>query len=482
MNNLTETQVAQDEVELTRNVGVVAFIATFVLLVIAGLLLRGSQAGFVTIGPDVFYRLMTFHGAGMVGVAGLGGAIVLWSFLRQHVFLATRVFQAFLAINVVAVALIVGSIFIGGFAAAWTFLYPLPAKSLGLWSAGSSAVFVVGLTLIGIAHLLLYGDAGLAILRRYKSLASSLGVAQLINGRVDEAPPPTVVASTMVIIINVLGIVVGAVVLVMTLVNLIVPGMAFDALLMKNLIFFFGHVFINASIYMAIIAVYELLPTYTKRPWKVSRAFLGSWLAGVFLVTSVYPHHLLMDGVMPGWALGLGQIASYLSGVPVLAVTAWGVLANIDRSGLRWSLTPALLVLGAAGWAMGVVPAIIDGTIVVNRLMHNTLWVPGHFHMYLLMGLMPILFGYMLHYAKPSAEKVVDRIAFWAYAAGALVLCVSFLYGGANSVPRRFALHDSQWSGSAAIGSIAAALAALGLLWIAYRVLSGLTWQRVRRC
>jgi len=33
-----------------------------------------------------------------------------------------------------------------------------------------------------------------------------------------------------------------------------------DALLAKNLIYFFGHVFINTTIYMAVIAVYEIIP------------------------------------------------------------------------------------------------------------------------------------------------------------------------------------------------------------------------------
>ena len=42
-------------------------------------------------------------------------------------------------------------------------------------------------------------------------------------------------------------------------------------------IYFFGHVFINATIYMSVMAVYELLPLYAKRPWKISRPFLAAW-------------------------------------------------------------------------------------------------------------------------------------------------------------------------------------------------------------
>ena len=66
----------------------------------------------------------------------------------------------------------------------------------------------------------------------------------------------------MVLIVNIIGIVFGAAVLVLTLINLYMPSFAFDAC-RRRLIHFFGHVFINATIYMAVIAVYEILPIYT---------------------------------------------------------------------------------------------------------------------------------------------------------------------------------------------------------------------------
>jgi cytochrome c oxidase subunit 1 len=87
-----------------------------------------------------------------------------------------------------------------------------------------------------------------------------------------------------------------------------------DALLAKNMIYFFGHVFINATIYMGVIAVYELLPRYSSRPWGVSRPFLWAWAASTVMVLIVYPHHLLMDFVMPPWILVMGQIISFANG------------------------------------------------------------------------------------------------------------------------------------------------------------------------
>ena len=65
---------------------------------------------------------------------------------------------------------------------------------------------------------------------------------------------------------NRIGIVFGAAVIVASIVNLLFPSFGVDALIAKNAIYFFGHVFVNATNYMAVTAAYEILPSYTGRP------------------------------------------------------------------------------------------------------------------------------------------------------------------------------------------------------------------------
>jgi cytochrome c oxidase subunit 1 len=420
---------------------------------------------------------MTLHGAGMVGTSGLAGAAVMWYFLRRYVPLSTGMFLTMLALSLVGVVMILAAIGIGRFAGGWTFLYPLPAKSAAAWGPHAAGAFVGGLVFIGVGFLLFYLDCAIAILKRYGSLWKALGLDQLFgSGPVDTSLPPTVVASTMVVIINILGILVGAVVLVMSLVNIYVPSFAFDALLMKNLIFFFGHVFINATIYMAVIGVYEIVPRYTKRPWVISRPFLASWAAVTLMVMAVYPHHLLMDFVTPKWMLVTGQVVSYLSGLPLLLVTVYGALTNIHRSGLKWDLPLRLLVFSLFGWAAGILPAIVDGMIRVNLVMHNTQWVPGHFHFYLLLGLVPMLLGSLLYACTREqwTESALDRVSFWTFGVAGAVFCFVFLAAGWQSVPRRYAVHDAAWQGFAQIGSLAAALVVVAALVLGIRVLARL--------
>jgi cytochrome c oxidase subunit 1 len=200
---------------------------------------------------------------------------------------------------------------------------------------------------------------------------------------------------------------------------------------------------------MAVIGVYEILPTFTGRPWKSSRPFLIAWTATMLMVMAVYPHHLFMDYANPTWASVLGQILSYTSSLPVLAVTAAATLGNVHRSGMKWNVTVGLLFASIMGWSVGVVPAVVDGTIAINRVMHNTLWVPGHFHIYLLLGVVSMLFGFMyfLGLSTGAADAVLDRAGFWMYVVGSLAFASAFLAGGALSVPRRFAVHLEPWVG-----------------------------------
>ena len=446
-----------------------------VLLMVFGLCMRIAQGGLLRMEPTLFYEIMTAHGAGMVGTAALTGAGIMWFFLSRHVQLTGAVYWLTLTLFLLGVALILGAIFVGGFAGAWTFLYPLPAHSGGVWETGAAALFLLGLISVGVGFLLFYLETGRAIIERYGNLSRALAWPLLFSGSQDDVPPPTVVASAAVIIFNGSGIVVGAAVLVISLINLYAPGFAIDPLLAKNMIYFFGHVFINATIYMAVIAVYEIIPEYTGRPWKTSRIFAAAWSAILLMVLAVYPHHLLQDTVMPGWALAIGQIISYAAGLPVIVVTAFSLLVYLTRSGIRWDLASALLVASVFGWSAGVIPAIVDAIITVNRVMHNTLWVPGHFHFYLLLGEMAMVFGFMAWLTRGSIREGLSGasyLGFVAYLVGGVGVSVMFLIGGTMSVPRRWAVHLPQWFMQDHVGAAFALISIIGTLVLLGRYLA----------
>ncbi|HEX7057305.1 MAG TPA: cbb3-type cytochrome c oxidase subunit I [Bacilli bacterium] len=428
-------------------VGCVGLLAMMVM----GLLMLLSQGKVFVLSDATVYELLTMHGTGMIGLSSLAACAVMWYFLSQYVKLSVKILIANLVLAIVGVVLVIISIFGLHFAAAWTFLYPLPEISGGAWGKTAAAMYLSGMLLIGIGFLLFYLDSGRAILKRYGSFGVTLGWPWLTgkNKDLSQVPPKAVIASTMVTIVNTIAMAVGAAVIVMMIINVYNPAFAIDALFAKNMIYAFGHIIANAVIYMGIIAVYELLPKYTKREWQPSKLFLLSWNMSTLFTLVIYPHHLLMDFAMPKWTLVLAMILSYANGIPVLVVTAYGALMLIYRSGTKWDIASKFLFLSLFGWVAGVIPAIVDASINVNYVMHNTKWVPGHFHMYMGIGAVSMLFAFMYYLNKVDAghqDQPIEKVAFWIYGAFFLGLAMTFLLSGASSVPRRWAVHMPEWT------------------------------------
>jgi len=57
----------------------------------------------------------------------------------------------------------------------WTFLFPPPAISGGVWSNAGAASYIRGLLVVGVGFLLLFLDTGRAIITRDGGFGRSLG-------------------------------------------------------------------------------------------------------------------------------------------------------------------------------------------------------------------------------------------------------------------------------------------------------------------
>lgn len=464
---------------VTLNFYLITALVLFLMMMVLGLGMRSAQATWLGLPPDWFYRFLSLHGAGMVGTASLVTTSIMWFFLRKYVQLNLWAFITNYVCFIVGVWCIVLAVLAGGYAGLWTILYPLPVSGMGMWSREAGAIFMLGYLSMGLGQLIFYLDAAAGIIRKYGNFSRALGLHWLFGGEIDQNHPKAVVASAGVLIANVLGLLAGMVALVMSLVNVIYPDIKLNPLLIKNLIYWFGHMYPNATIYMGVIAVYELLPRYTGKPFVLTRAFLWAWLATVLYVILVFPHHLLMDFAQPRWLSIMGQLASWVGGFPVFVVTAYGALVNIYRSGIRWNMPARLLVLSMFGWMAGIIPAILDGTIAVNMVMHNTQWVPGHFHFYMLLGVLSMALAFMFHlighrHGQVPPDSAGDRGSFPLYLLGGLIFLFGFLGGGRSSVPRRMAQHLEAWTTSDQIGSVGAALVVLAMLYFVIRIIVAL--------
>ncbi|MEO6032957.1 MAG: hypothetical protein ABIP61_13825, partial [Burkholderiaceae bacterium] len=146
------------------NLYVVSALLVFVLMMLLGLTMRLTQSSWLGVPLNIFYQLMTAHGAAMVGTIGLASSVVMWFFLRRYVRLSLAIFATNYVLFMLGALAILAAVFIGGYAGAWTFLYPLPVHSMNVWSVNAAALFMLGYLLIGVGFLLFYLDAMLAII------------------------------------------------------------------------------------------------------------------------------------------------------------------------------------------------------------------------------------------------------------------------------------------------------------------------------
>ncbi len=438
----------------------VTSLVVFLLMITFGITMRLAQGEAVDIELGTFYALMTMHGLGMVGSMFSAGLAIIWFIAARHTKLSVGLMRFALALFVAgAVGLLVATL-IGRFGAGWYALYPLPFVN-PTWPQWSIGLAIISLMLLGVSWLVCQLD----ILR---GLAARFGVSRLLGWQYlgstqpsEELPAPVLVV-VICAVAGTLGTLVGAATFAIYLFKWFVPAAQFDALLLKNSMFMFGHVIANLAMYCGIASVYAFLPAYTNRPWRLNRITVLAWNATLVFILGAYFHHLYQDFVQVEALQYLGQIFSYLSAIPATAVTVLGVGSQLFGAGLRWTFTPLAFFLGILGWVIGGIAAVVDSTIIINQVFHNTLWVPGHFHTYFLVGFVFIMLGFFHRLVGSKSERLAT-ISLWTMVVGGYGFVLMFYLGGMQGVPRRFSNYRSLTFGD--IDQIGAQLALGGAVF-----------------
>jgi cytochrome c oxidase subunit 1 len=459
--------------------------ATFLVMGLLGLLMRLDHAGILVVSPDWFYRIMTLHGAAMVAailLATLGG---LCAVLSQWVRLSARALWIGFVVYMTGMGLVTLATLVGRFAGGWTVLHPLPFEGR-TWSLAAALAMYAGYLFTALGLLVVCVAILRATTAAHGGLAGALALRYLIAPR--EGPPanlphPPELIATVIAIDGLLASLAGLVYLVPVFAQAAGVVPAVDALFAKNFVLLFGHTMANLSIYIGAGLVYATLPHYTGRPWKTTWPVVFAWDLVIVLMLINYSHHLYQDFAQPFALQLLGQLGSYAVGLPSFIVTIVGALALVYRSGLRWSAPSILIVLGLWGWVFGGLGAVLDATPPVNQVMHNTMWVPAHFHTYYILGAAAFAWAYLYHVLaelSDEPDRRGGRLAAWLYGVGAAGFVVMFFVAGAHSVPRRYAVHLPEWQIFARIAVPFVVLLALALAWLTGDMLRRLrpAWRR----
>ncbi len=233
-------------------------------------------------------------------------------------------------------------------------------------------------------------------------------------------------------------------------------GKRVDVLLDRTLFWYFGHPLVYFWLVPAITAWYALIPRILSTELYSTRAAKLAFVIFILTSTPVGLHHQFADP-------GLNVAWKYLHTVLTFAVsvgsflTAFNVIMTLVHAGilrggsglfgwisrLPWkdpvfsSMTLAFILLGLGG-----VGGIVNASLNLNNVVHNTTWVVGHFHTtvggavtltfigisYLLA---PVLLG------RSIASQSMAKIQPYLWFIGLLVFSIAYHIAGIYGAPRR---------------------------------------------
>jgi cytochrome c oxidase subunit 1 len=476
--------------------------ATAILFVagLLGVLMRDSQADLGRLDPNFFYAVMTAHGLGaFVGWAGFAVMGLAFWVLASVGFplrpLGSALATAAFWFMVVGVAGIVVTTLLLGFGASWVFLYPLPFHSAGQWGDGTTAVFsasvlVVGLSILAWCASILHTVLGEALHAVRPTIGNRLGLAlgfgYLAPRRFATNPTPVpyaVIPLTVIAIDMIVATVPLAVLLVIMIIQSAAPGVTVDPLLAKNMLWFFGHPVVYLLLFPAVAIYYVLIPRYAQRPLVAAKVIAVAWVIAVVANVLVWAHHIYLDypaGTVQGALNTAMQPTTFALTIPS-ALSLYSLFFTVYRSRFRWTAASTALFLGMVGWLLAGLSGVVNATIVFDAVVHNTLWIVGHFHHMALLNIGLAIFGATYAYLPELTGKALysDRLGKWhvwlTFVFGTLNSAL-WLVQGLEGAPRRFAVLPDRYDTLTKAGIplvIVLALAQLLFAWNVVQTLRG---------
>ncbi|MEM7801924.1 MAG: cbb3-type cytochrome c oxidase subunit I [Chloroflexota bacterium] len=275
-----------------------------------------------------------------------------------------------------------------------------------------------------------------------------------------------------------------------------------DVQVARTFFWFFGHPLVYYWLLPAYLSWYAMVPAQVDgKMFSETGARIVFWM---FLVLSVPVgvHHQFTDpGVPTGWKI-VHFTLTFLLFVPSL-ITAFTVIASLEIGGRARGGTGLVGWVRALPWdkpsfvaqnlamilfAFGGISGLTNASYNLNTAVHNTTWVPGHFHLTIgsavtlsFMGILYWLWPKLTN--KPLFSRRAAIWQAWTWFGGMLLMSNGLSILGLNfSAPRRSALGtapyvEASWQPlmiEAAVGGMLLGIS--GLLF--YYVIVGTVVQR----
>ena len=229
-----------------------------------------------------------------------------------------------------------------------------------------------------------------------------------------------------------------------------------DPQLARTFFWFTGHPLVYFWLLPAYVSWYGLLPK--QAGGKLFSEPLARFAFWLFLLLSVplgFHHQYVDPGVPAGWKY-LHAVLTYAVFFPSL-LTAFTVIASLEMGGkarggtglfgwlrkLPWdepSFTAQTLAMVL--FAFGGISGLVNASYNINLVVHNTAWVPGHFHLTVgsaaTLTFMGVLYWLLPHLTgKALWSRKVALWQAWVWIVGMLIFSRGLHALGLLGAPRR---------------------------------------------
>lgn len=232
-----------------------------------------------------------------------------------------------------------------------------------------------------------------------------------------------------------------------------------NIMLSRTLFWFFGHPLVYFWLLPAYTMYYTMLPKLAGG--KLFSDFAGRMVFMMFVIFSipVGTHHQFMEpGIGSQWKL-LHAFFTFAVALPSL-VTAFTIAASLEYAGRKrggkglfgWMtklpyfdtnnwLFPYLLI-GLVIFIFGGITGIINASYSMNIVVHNTAWMPGHFHMTVAGPAFLAFIGMSLYMLEKFGGKEISfkksaMAVPYIWMVGLFTFSTGLMRGGLHGEPRR---------------------------------------------
>jgi len=211
-------------------------------------------------------------------------------------------------------------------------------------------------------------------------------------------------------------------------------------ILWQHLFWFFGHPEVYIAILPGMGATSHILSTFARKPIFGYRAMVFAIFAIGLLGFFVWGHHMFISGMSPYSAMTF-SILTLSIGVPS-AVKTFNWLGTLWGARIRFT-TPMLFAIGFVSlFVAGGITGLVLGQTSLDLPMHDTYFVPAHFH--LVMGVASIFgmfaaiyFWFPKMFGRFMNERL-GKFHFWLTFIGVYCIFVPMHTMGMVGMPRRY--------------------------------------------